>query len=102
MSLLREPAFMRSIIAVPGNFRFTGVEGSMLVATAGGTIDASSSMNVTEARLNVTTQSGIYVAEATEVAEPGVPVPGGGILFVEDGKLKYRGSSGTVTTVAVA
>jgi len=27
---------------------------------------------------------------------------GGGILYVESGALKYRGSSGTVTTIAVA
>jgi hypothetical protein len=33
---------------------------------------------------------------------PSANLTGGGILFVEDGALKYRGSSGTVTTLGVA
>ncbi|KAB2937400.1 hypothetical protein [Hyphomicrobium sp.] len=33
---------------------------------------------------------------------PGASVAGGGILFVESGALRYRGSSGTVTTIANA
>jgi hypothetical protein len=34
----------------------------------------------------------------------GVPdaAPTGGVLFVHDGALKYRGSAGTVTTLAAA
>ena len=102
MSLLREPAFMRSIISVPGNFKFSGVAGSMLVTTESGAIDSAPSLNVTPSVMSVTTKSGIYVSEATETEDPGVPVVGGGVLFVNDGKLKYRGTSGTVTTVADA
>jgi hypothetical protein len=33
---------------------------------------------------------------------PSVSLAGGGILYVEAGALKYRGSSGTITTIAVA
>jgi hypothetical protein len=33
---------------------------------------------------------------------PAANLTGGGILFVEAGALKYRGSSGTVTTIAPA
>lgn len=33
---------------------------------------------------------------------PSVNPAGGGILYVEDGALKYRGSQGTVTTIAPA
>ncbi len=40
-----------------------------------------------------------YVANTTA---PGANPTGGGYLYVESGALKYRGSSGTVTTVAAA
>jgi hypothetical protein len=33
---------------------------------------------------------------------PSVSIAGGGIIYVEAGALKYRGSSGTVTTIALA
>ena len=36
------------------------------------------------------------------IAAPSASVTGGGILYVESGALKFRGSSGTVTTIAVA
>lgn len=42
----------------------------------------------------------IAIANATAIPT-GNPV-GGGVLFVEGGALKYRGSSGTVTTIAAA
>lgn len=41
----------------------------------------------------------VFLANAT--APSGTPT-GGGILYVESGALKYKGSSGTVTTVAAA
>ncbi|NJO30854.1 MAG: hypothetical protein HC874_27350 [Richelia sp. SL_2_1] len=43
---------------------------------------------------------GIFIANATTV--PTGNPSGGGFLFVESGALKFRGSSGTVTTIAVA
>jgi hypothetical protein len=45
-------------------------------------------------------QGVIAIANATVV--PSVNPAGGGILYVEDGALKYRGSKGTVTTIAPA
>lgn len=42
----------------------------------------------------------VYIGNATTV--PTTNPSGGGLLYVEAGALKYRGSSGTVTTVAVA
>jgi hypothetical protein len=42
----------------------------------------------------------IVIANASLV--PSMSVPGAGILYVEDGALKYRGSNGTVTVIAPA
>ena len=40
------------------------------------------------------------IADATTV--PSVNPVGGGVLYVEGGALKFRGSSGTITTIAPA
>ena len=45
-------------------------------------------------------QGVIAIANAT--VAPSVDPGGGGVLYVEDGALKYRGSNGTVTTIAPA
>jgi hypothetical protein len=42
------------------------------------------------------------LAIANTSAAPSVNPAGGGILYVEDGALKYRGSQGTVTVIAPA
>ena len=42
------------------------------------------------------------IAIANAVAAPSVDPGGGGVLYVEGGALKYRGSKGTVTTIAPA
>jgi hypothetical protein len=42
------------------------------------------------------------IAIANAVAAPSVNPADGGILYVEDGALKYRGSNGTVTVIASA
>jgi hypothetical protein len=42
----------------------------------------------------------VYIANAATV--PASNPTGGGVLYVEGGALKYRGSSGTVTTIAAA
>ncbi len=42
----------------------------------------------------------IFIANATGI--PSVNPAGGGVLYVESGALKYRGSSGTVTPIASA
>jgi hypothetical protein len=45
-------------------------------------------------------QGAIVIANAS--VAPTVNVAGAGILYVQDGALKYRGSSGTVTVIAPA
>jgi len=42
------------------------------------------------------------IAIANASVAPSVNLPGAGILYVEDGALKYRGSNGTVTVIAPA
>jgi hypothetical protein len=42
------------------------------------------------------------LAIANAMVAPSVNPAGGGILYVEDGALKYRGSNGTVTVIAPA
>jgi hypothetical protein len=42
------------------------------------------------------------IAIANASVAPTANPAGGGILYVEDGSLKYRGSNGTVTTIAPA
>jgi hypothetical protein len=42
------------------------------------------------------------IAIANASTPPSVNPAGGGILYVEDGALKYRGSNGTVTEIASA
>jgi hypothetical protein len=42
------------------------------------------------------------IAIANATLAPSVSPAGGGILYVEEGSLKYRGSSGTITTIATA
>ena len=42
------------------------------------------------------------MAIANATAAPSVNPAGGGILYVEDGALKYRGANGTVTVIAPA
>jgi hypothetical protein len=42
------------------------------------------------------------IAIANATTAPSANPTGGGVLYVESGALKYRGSSGTVTTIANA
>ena len=42
------------------------------------------------------------IAIANAIVAPSVDPAGGGVLYVENGALKYRGSKGTVTTIAPA
>jgi len=42
------------------------------------------------------------IAIANAIAAPSINPGGGGVLYVEGGALKYRGSKGTVTTIAPA
>ena len=74
--------------------------------TAGGTISFTQALTLTAAAnllLGGTSDPGgansLYIANTGSV--PGTP-SGGGVLYVESGALKYKGSSGTVTTLGAA
>lgn len=62
-------------------------------------IDISGNLFVGMTAAAASAQKTIHLANAT--APTGNP-SGGGVLYVENGALKYRGSSGTVTTIANA
>ena len=71
-----------------------------------GTVDFSNNLDIRQDNLGFNGYSVgngigvIYIANATSV--PNANPSGGGILYVESGALKYRGSGGTVTTIAAA
>lgn len=96
MSLLRE-SYTRATITTT----LPDEAGSVLTISSSGTAHVSTAVKVTSV-LHVRTAEGIFMSEASDVEAAGVPVVGGGILYVSDGKLKYRGTNGTVTTVADA
>lgn len=58
-------------------------------------------LTASAANLNSLAQTTGNVLIVDTVGTPATPV-GGGVLFVNAGALKYIGSSGTVTTIAVA
>jgi hypothetical protein len=76
----------------------SGTAGNAITFTQAMTLDASGNF-----LLGGTTTPGarvMYIANATTV--PASNPSGGGVMYVEGGALKYRGSSGTVTTIAPA
>lgn len=99
MSLLREVPFIKTSVIRTYD---QASQGHVLLASSSGTSYVSSAIGVTNSRVEVTSTKGIYISEAVEVESAGVPVEGGGLLYVTDGKLKYRGTNGTITTVADA
>ena len=64
------------------------------------TIDSSGNVGIGTTSFGASSQVVLAIANATAVPT-GNPT-GGGVLYVEAGALKYRGSSGTVTTIANA
>ena len=61
-------------------------------------VDTTAAGGTTRANRIVVDEFGIFIANDTVPATP----TGGGRLYVESGALKYKGSSGTVTTIAAA
>jgi hypothetical protein len=78
-----------------------GIEGGVLINSTTGTAYVTENIRVGSS-LDVLTPRGVYIAESSDTESAGVPVVGGGVLYVNEGKLKYRGSTGTITTVADA
>jgi hypothetical protein len=66
------------------------------VATAG---SSGTAQNAQQTALRIEQDRSVFVANVS--AEPATP-SGGGVFYVEAGALKYKGSSGTVTTIANA
>ena len=100
-----DPGFAGAVIIQPG--------GNAQVFTQPGfkflfTMNFAPSMTVEEAGVTINGTSGsfgsgmgvISILDATTV--PTTNPVGGGVLYVEAGALKYRGPSGTVTTIAAA
>jgi hypothetical protein len=94
--------FASEYIQTSGEHRWrtaaSGTAGDAISFTQAMTLDASGNL-----LLGGTTTPGakvMYIANATTV--PASNPTGGGVLYVEGGALKYRGSSGTVTTIAAA
>lgn len=59
----------------------------------------STSLSVTASYVNLTPVTSVFIANSSA---PGSNPVGGGYLYVESGALKYRGSSGTITTIGPA
>jgi len=79
-----------------------------LTDSANGTVTLLSESRATMGNLSLLTSTKSYGAGVGVVfipnrnTAPSTNPTGGGILYVEAGALKYRGSSGTVTTIAAA
>lgn len=77
----------------------TAAQGIFIDATEGGTTgDLLNLRNAGTIRMRLLAGGTVFIGNSTAPATP----TGGGHLYVEAGALKFKGSSGTVTTVAVA
>jgi hypothetical protein len=85
-----------------GEFRFktaaSGTAGNAITFTQAMTLDASGNLLVGLGAAGTTAAKTIQIANGT--APTGNVT--GGQLYVESGALKFRGSSGTITTIAAA
>lgn len=99
---------VRSVIYADGKIEWgsgSATRDTNLYRSSAGVVKTDQSLHVTKnLRINTTSLGGgsgvIAIANATTV--PSTPPTGGGVLYVENGALMYRGSSGTVTTIAPA
>lgn len=105
-------------ITTRGRVGFDGSNNRILLSDASGGRDVALESGSTTPRQLVTATAGgnvhlgakgatdgsgvktVYISNASTL--PTVNPVGGGILFVDNGALKYRGTSGTVTTIAPA
>ena len=87
-------------ITTTGGVRTVGIQGTGDGLTA---ITTSTARNLQLAGSTASSGGGAGVVGITNATTVPTSNPtGGGILYVESGALKFRGSSGTVTTVANA
>ncbi|MEV5429120.1 hypothetical protein [Streptomyces sp. NPDC052701] len=90
-------------LVVGGALRVPTVQGSV---ASGGTLTLRSTAHATKGTINIGASqwndgTNVLLLGNTTAAPSSNPT-GGGYLYVEAGALKYRGSSGTVTTIAPA
>lgn len=102
-----------------GTLDYTAQTGSALILGASGILDyvqasAGSGSRTFTSRLHIDTSGSLgintnqfgagvkVIGIANATAVPSSNPSGGGVLYVDAGALKYRGSSGTVTTIAAA
>lgn len=98
----------RSVIYVDGKIEWgsgSAARDTNLYRLSAGVVRTDHSLHVKQnLRINTTSLGGgsgvIAIANATTV--PSANPTGGGVLFVQNGALMYRGSSGTVTKIAPA
>ncbi len=84
---------------MPGRLVFFTTADGASSATERARIDSSGNLLVGMTAPATSSAKTIHLANATV---PTANPTGGGVLYVEGGALKYRGSSGTVTTIAAA
>ena len=77
----------------------SGTAGNAITFTQAMTLDASGNVLLGMTTAATSSAKTLHLANATV---PTANPSGGGVLYVEAGALKYRGSSGTVTTIANA
>jgi hypothetical protein len=94
-----------SVVASVGPIGSASFSSGSVVLSGGGSVTANGSGNfATFLRIgnngaSISGNSIVYIANGTV---PSANPPTGGYIYVEAGALKYRGSSGTVTTIANA
>ena len=76
-----------------------GTSGNNITFTQAMTLDAVGNLLVGMTSIATSSEKTVHIANGTA---PTANPTGGGVLYVEGGALKYRGSSGTVTTIANA
>jgi hypothetical protein len=96
-------AFFTAVNTTNTAYAPLAINGSELILKTGDAermrIDSSGNVGIGGASFGSGTVV-MFIANATAV--PSANPSGGGVLYVEGGALKYRGSSGTVTTIANA
>jgi len=89
------------------NLKDSGGNQRFQVSNAGNTIFRATTFSTSALQLGATSadlggSAGSVISMKNATTSPTTNPTGGGILYVEAGALKYRGSSGTVTTIAPA
>jgi hypothetical protein len=94
-----------SVVASVGPLGSATFVGGGVVITGGSSVSANGSVNSAGSmRIGSTgaTISGTNILSITNGTAPSANPTSGGFLYVEAGALKFRGSSGTITTIANA